>query len=125
MNLDTALQFGLILASAVLAIFCLVLARRLRKLNDLESGLGSAIAIMSAEVDRLEKSILATKNETRAECQRLQDHIDQARRERAAWDSASQNFRGDTRTTAGTADAQVAQEGRGEPCVDTCCRVFA
>lgn len=86
MSFDTLLQFGLIAASAVLAIFCLVLARRLRKLNDLETGLGSAIAIMSAEVDRLEKSILATKNETRAECKRLQDHIDQARRERAAWD---------------------------------------
>lgn len=86
MSFDTILQFGLIAACAVLAIFCLVLARRLRKLNDLESGLGSAIAIMSAEVDRLEQSILATKNETRAECKRLQDHIEQARRERAAWD---------------------------------------
>lgn len=86
MNMDNILQAGLILASVGLGVFCVVLARRLRRLNDLESGLGGAIAVMSAEVDRLEKAIRNARAEAAQASQALADEIETARKERALWD---------------------------------------
>ncbi|MBM3603954.1 MAG: hypothetical protein FJX25_04165 [Alphaproteobacteria bacterium] len=76
----------LMLACLGLAGFCVTLTRRLRKLNDLESGLGGAIAIMSAEVDRLERAIRAARDEATHASERLAEEIETARRERAIWD---------------------------------------
>ena len=53
MTLALALQAALVAAGLVLAAFCWELSRRLRKLNDLETGLGGAIAVMAAEIARL------------------------------------------------------------------------
>ncbi|MEX5727922.1 hypothetical protein Ga0609869_001275 [Rhodovulum iodosum] len=39
------------------AIYCLVLARRLRRFNDLESGMGGAIATLSAQVDDMTRAL--------------------------------------------------------------------
>ena len=55
-------------------------------MNDLESGLGGAIAVMAAEVDRLERAIRAARDEATAASERLADEIETARRERAIWD---------------------------------------
>ena len=52
MSVEQMFQAALVAASVGLAVFCIVLARRLRRLNDLETGLGGAIAVMAAEVVR-------------------------------------------------------------------------
>jgi len=38
-------------------LYCLVLARKLNKFNDLEKGVGGAVAVMSAQVDDMTKSL--------------------------------------------------------------------
>lgn len=86
MTIELVLQSGLLLASLGLAVFCITLARRLRRLNDLETGLGGAIAIMAAEVDRLEKAIRAARDEATSASKDLSDEIAAARRERAVWE---------------------------------------
>lgn len=86
MNIDTILQAALIVASVGLAGFCIALARRLRRLNDLETGLGGAIAVMAAEVDRLERAIRSARDEATLASQALSDEIATARKERALWD---------------------------------------
>ena len=54
-----ALIADLFLASGALAagFYCLVLSRRLRRFTDLERGVGGAVAVLSAQVDDLEKSL--------------------------------------------------------------------
>lgn len=86
MTIETILQAALVVASVGLAAFCLMLARRLRRLNDLETGLGGAIAIMAAEVDRLEKAIRSAREEAIEASEGLAAEISQARKERALWE---------------------------------------
>ena len=43
------------------ALYCYILGRRLRAFNDLERGMGGAVAVLSAQVDDLEKSVTAAK----------------------------------------------------------------
>lgn len=38
-------------------IYCFVLSRRLTRFNDLEKGVGGAVAVLSAQVDDLEKAL--------------------------------------------------------------------
>ena len=86
MTVEHLMQALLLVACVGLGGFCLMLGRRLRKLNDLESGLGGAIAIMAAEVDRLERAIRQARDEAMAASQSLGEEIERARRERAIWD---------------------------------------
>ncbi len=41
--------------------YCYILARRLARLNDLESGVGAAVAVLSAQVDDLTKALAAAQ----------------------------------------------------------------
>ncbi|ODT61172.1 MULTISPECIES: hypothetical protein [Paracoccus] len=100
MTLEQLMQILLLVACVGLGVFCLTLARRLRKMNNLESGLGGAIAVMAAEVDRLERAIRAARDEATAASERLADEIETARRERAIWD---------LRQRIGAAAAEVPQ----------------
>ncbi|RNF32912.1 hypothetical protein A7A09_019785 [Paracoccus methylarcula] len=84
--MDIVLQPLLIAASGGLAAFCVVLARRLQRLNDLENGLGGAIAVMVAEVDRLEHAIRKAREEAASASDSLAGQIELARKERALWD---------------------------------------
>lgn len=86
MTIEFILQSALVAASVGLSGFCLLLARRLRRLNDLETGLGGAIAVMAAEVDRLEKAIRAARAEATDASESLAEEITRARNERALWD---------------------------------------
>lgn len=53
----------LLVAGAIGAgFYCYVLSRRLTKFNDLEKGVGGAVAVLSSQVDSLNKSL----NEARA-----------------------------------------------------------
>lgn len=45
------------------AFYCFVLGRRLRKFNDLEKGMGGAVAVLSAQVDDLEKTLGAAQHQ--------------------------------------------------------------
>lgn len=38
-------------------LYCFVLARRLNRFNDLEKGVGGAVAVLSAQVDELNKTL--------------------------------------------------------------------
>lgn len=86
MTIEFLFQTALVLASVGLAGFCLLLASRLRRLNDLETGLGGAIAVMAAEVDRLEKAIRSARAEATEASEALAAEIARARSERALWD---------------------------------------
>jgi hypothetical protein len=43
-------------------LYCFVLARRLNRFNDLEKGVGGAVAVLSAQVDDLNRSLLAARS---------------------------------------------------------------
>ncbi|MDJ1008261.1 MAG: hypothetical protein QNJ13_10605 [Paracoccaceae bacterium] len=43
------------------AVYCVVLARRLNRFNDLEKGMGGAIAVLSAQVDDMTKTLEAAR----------------------------------------------------------------
>jgi len=53
----------MLLASGALgaAFYCLILSRRLRRFTDLERGVGGAVAVLSAQVDDLTKSLSAAQ----------------------------------------------------------------
>ncbi len=44
------------------ALYCFVLARRLNRFNDLEKGVGGAVAVLSAQVDDLNKTLVAAQS---------------------------------------------------------------
>jgi hypothetical protein len=49
---------GLLIVGALGAtVYCLVLSRRLKRFNDLENGVGGAIAVLSAQVDDMTKTL--------------------------------------------------------------------
>ena len=85
MTISAILQVVLITFMVGLAGFCFALTRRLRKLNDLETGLGGAIAVMASEITRLEKSIILAKSEALAATRSLSEEIERAKEERAFW----------------------------------------
>lgn len=47
----------LILGAIAATIYCIVLSRRLRRFTDLEKGVGGAIAVLSAQVDDMTKTL--------------------------------------------------------------------
>lgn len=85
MTISDILQIAMLAFSLGLGGFCLLLAGRLRRLNDLETGLGGAIAVMTSEISRLERSIHAAKSEATIATVTLGDEIERAKEERAFW----------------------------------------
>lgn len=54
----TLIADALLIAGALGAtLYCLILARKLNRFNDLEKGVGGAVAVMSAQVDDMNKSL--------------------------------------------------------------------
>ncbi|MCV3269881.1 hypothetical protein [Roseobacter sinensis] len=53
--------------------YCLVLGRRLNRFNDLEKGVGGAVAVLSAQVDDLTKTLSAAQSTAAASAQTLTD----------------------------------------------------
>lgn len=43
------------------AVYCFVLAQRLKRFNDLEKGVGGAVAVLSAQVDDLSRTLSAAQ----------------------------------------------------------------
>ena len=85
MTVAMILQAALVCAGIALAGFCLLLSRRLRKLNDLETGLGGAIAVMTGEIARLEAALAAARAGASAASDDLAQQIEKAKSERAYW----------------------------------------
>jgi outer membrane murein-binding lipoprotein Lpp len=52
----------LVAGSTGAAFYCIVLSRKLNKLNDLESGVGGAIATLSSQVNEMTKTISLAQN---------------------------------------------------------------
>ena len=46
------------------SVYCYVLAQRLKRFNDLENGVGGAVAVMSAQVDDMTKTLNAARETT-------------------------------------------------------------
>ena len=62
----------LLVAGAIGAgLYCHVLARRLSRFNDLENGVGGAVAVLSAQVDDLAKTLQAAQSAAGSETRSL------------------------------------------------------
>ena len=69
----------LLVAGAIgAAFYCFVLARRLSRFNDLESGVGGAVAVLSAQVDDLTRTLEAARQTAGSSTQSLNDLTDRA-----------------------------------------------
>lgn len=60
------------------AFYCMVLSRRLRRFNDLESGMGGAIAVLSAQVDDMTRALEGARSSARSSSASLGDLTDRA-----------------------------------------------
>lgn len=65
---------ALLVAGALGAgLYCFVLSHRLRRFNDLEKGVGGAVAVLSAQVDDLTKTLTAAQKTAKASVGQLDD----------------------------------------------------
>lgn len=55
------------------AVYCLVLARRLNRFNDLEKGIGGAVAVLSSQVDELSNALTEAQSLSRGSTETLDD----------------------------------------------------
>lgn len=60
--------------------YCYVLARRLSRFNDLENGVGGAVAVLSAQVDDLTRTLHAARETAGESTRSLDDLTDRAER---------------------------------------------
>lgn len=58
--------------------YCYILARRLSRFNDLENGVGGAVAVLSAQVDDLTKTLLAAQSTASSSTDSLGELTDRA-----------------------------------------------
>ena len=65
----------ILLATGALAagFYCFVLGRRLKKFNNLEKGVGGAVAVLSAQVDDLTKTLESAQMTAAASSETLSD----------------------------------------------------
>ncbi|WP_101067131.1 hypothetical protein [Roseovarius salinarum] len=59
-------------------VYCYVLARRLSRFNDLENGVGGAVAVLSAQVDDLTKTLEAAQTTANESTRSLDGLTDRA-----------------------------------------------
>ena len=58
--------------------YCYILARRLSRFNDLENGVGGAVAVLSAQVDDLTKTLVAAQTTASSSTDSLGELTDRA-----------------------------------------------
>lgn len=72
---------GLLIAGALsAAVYCWILSVRIKRLSDLDDGLGAAIAGLSAKVDQMQTILANTKESTGASKQELEALVSKASR---------------------------------------------
>ena len=59
--MELVADFLLVAGAMGAGFFCYVLARRLNRFNDLEKGVGGAVALLSGQVDDLAKTLVAAR----------------------------------------------------------------
>ncbi|MBO6603361.1 MAG: hypothetical protein JJ938_15305 [Roseicyclus sp.] len=69
----------MVVAALGAALYCFILSRRLIRLSSIDKGLGGAIAVLSAQVDDMNKALEAAKSESDSAASHLQDLTHQAR----------------------------------------------
>ncbi|MBJ3763190.1 hypothetical protein ILP92_10580 [Maribius pontilimi] len=60
--MDLIADMLLILGALAVAFYCFVLSRRLSRFTDLEKGVGGAVAVLSAQVDDLNRAVARAKS---------------------------------------------------------------
>ncbi|ATG48428.1 hypothetical protein CEW89_13160 [Celeribacter ethanolicus] len=63
----------MIVGTVAVAIYCVVLARRLSRFTDLEKGVGGAIAVLSAQVDDMTKTLTRAQKTAGASAVKLEE----------------------------------------------------
>lgn len=63
----------LVLGTLSAGFYCFVLARRISRLNDLENGIGSAVAVLSAQVDDLTTALASSRSTATTSVNSLND----------------------------------------------------
>lgn len=58
--------------------YCFILGRRLNRFNDLEKGVGGAVAVLSAQVDDLNKTLAAAQSSAGQSAKTLTDLVERA-----------------------------------------------
>ncbi|WP_198666093.1 hypothetical protein [Tropicimonas sp. IMCC34043] len=71
-------DFLLIAAALSAALYCLVLSRRLRSFTNLESGMGSAVAVLSVQVDELTKALEGARQTSQKSAESLEQRTQRA-----------------------------------------------
>ncbi|SFD69210.1 hypothetical protein [Roseivivax sediminis] len=64
--MDLIADILLVTGALAAGFYCFVLARRLSRFTDLEGGVGGAVAVLSAQVDDLSKTLAAARSTTGA-----------------------------------------------------------
>jgi hypothetical protein len=63
----------MIVGTFSVAVYCIVLARRLSRFTDLEKGVGGAIAVLSAQVDDMSKMLIKAQKTAAGSAANLQN----------------------------------------------------
>jgi len=98
-------------------LYCLVLSRRLSRFNDLERGMGGAVAMLSVQVDDLKRALEEAKASASQTADSLEETIERAEEAARRLDLAIASG-GVTSDTPGLAEAprrQVRRRRREAP----------
>lgn len=68
----------LIAASLGLAVYCIILSRRLSRFTDLEKGVGGAVAVLSAQVDDLTRALRRAQDTAQNSAAKLTETTERA-----------------------------------------------
>lgn len=60
------------------AFYCFVLARRLKRFNNLEKGVGGAVAVLAVQVDELTKALKGARSAAKSSAEDLARQADRA-----------------------------------------------
>lgn len=71
--MELVADFLLVAGALGAGFFCYILARRLNRFNDLEKGVGGAVALLSAQVDDLAKTLVAARQTSEGSTNALDD----------------------------------------------------
>lgn len=78
--MDFIADILLLSGAAGAGLYCYVLSARLRRFTDLEKGVGGAVAVLSAQVDDLTKSLESAQDSAKSSVSTLSDVSDRAER---------------------------------------------
>lgn len=75
----------LVAASVGLAVYCVVLSRRLSRFTDLEKGVGGAVAVLSAQVDDLTRALKSAQATAQESADALSSTTERAEDAAGGW----------------------------------------